>query len=333
MLGRVAITGAVSYSGRYIAKRVLDGGGEVVNLSRRGVPIAMSLTSAEAEKLEASRVRPVWEDVDGLAEAMKGCEVLFCTYWQRFVEKSGDDAHVEAARRCERLFEAAKRASVRKIVFTSHTRASLESPFPYIAGKARAAEALRKCGVDYAIVRPCGVFGDTASESILMNNAAWVLRRAPLFLVAGDGSHPFQPVHVRDLADLALDLGSSHTSGEELDACGPDAPTALELFLRLRDSIAKSRGFPGSIVLAGGPWLSTKVITSLTQPINYLTGDVLLDTDDLDLLCAGLTQADDPKDPRIKERRSLFDWIDRNGADLGKTYVSSIKRYYNNAEK
>ena len=33
-----------------------------------------------------------------------------------------------------------------------------------------------------------------------MNNAAWVLRRTPLFLLAGDGQNRFQPIHVRPLA-------------------------------------------------------------------------------------------------------------------------------------
>lgn len=54
-------------------------------------------------------------------------------------------------------------------------------------------------GVSYAVARPCGIFGDSASESILMNNAAWVLKRSPLFLLAGDGMQRFQPIHVSTL--------------------------------------------------------------------------------------------------------------------------------------
>ena len=41
-----------------------------------------------------------------------------------------------------------------------------------------------------------------------MNNAAWVLRRTPLFLLPGDGAGRFQPVHVHDMAELMLDLGT-----------------------------------------------------------------------------------------------------------------------------
>ena len=159
-----------------------------------------------------------------------------------------------------------------------------------------------------------------------MNNAAWVLRRSPLFLLAGDGSHRFQPVHVRDIAELMEELGMSlKTSGEELDACGPDSPTAMELFTKLRDA---SGGV--ARIAAAGPLLSTAAITALTRPIDWLTGDTLLDADDLDLLTSGLTVADAPDDPRIRERRSLFAWIEAQGRDLGRSYVSSVERYYSN---
>ena len=132
-------------------------------------------------------------------------------------------------------------------------------------------------------MRPCGIFGDTPAESILMNNAAWVLRRSPLFLTAGDGGQPFQPVHVRDMAALMVELGqSTDTSGEELDACGPDAPTALELFTALRDAT----GAPARVAPVGG-WLSNATLTALTRPIDWVTGDTLLDADDLDLLGSG----------------------------------------------
>ena len=55
----------------------------------------------------------------------------------------------------------------------------------------------------------------------------------------------------------------------------------------------------------------------MTKPIDWLTGDVLLDGDDLDLLGSGLTVAEWPEDPRIAKRRSLLEWIRQNGKDLG----------------
>ena len=41
MTMKVGITGALSYSGRYLAQRLLRQGHEVVNLSRRSTPIAV----------------------------------------------------------------------------------------------------------------------------------------------------------------------------------------------------------------------------------------------------------------------------------------------------
>lgn len=323
---KCAITGALSYTGRYLARNLLEQGHSVVNLSRRGTPIALApLTAEQAKSLGATRAPLEFEDVDAMARTLEGCDVLYSTYWVRFVGGGGRDPHVVAAENCERLFSAAKLAGVKKIVMASHTRASIDSPFRYIAGKARAEASLRACGVDFGIVRPCGIFGDSADESILMNNAAWVLRRTPLFLLAGDGSHVFQPIHVRDMADLMETVASSDGS-EEVDACGPDAPTALELFSRLRDAV----GGLARIAPAGG-LLSTRTITALTKPIDWLTGDTLLDGDDLDLLTSGLTRANDPEDPRIQERRSLFEWIDAHGPRLGRSYVSSTERYYTTA--
>ena len=106
-------------------------------------------------------------------------------------------------------------------------------------------------------------------------------------------------------------------------ACGPDAPTSLELFGALRDAV----GGPGVVVPARG-LLSTRAITALTRPIDWYTGDTLLDADDLDLLASGLTRADDPGDPAIAARRSLLAWIADRGPDLGRRYVSSVARYY-----
>ena len=81
---------------------------------------------------------------------------------------------------------------MKRIVFSSHTQATTDSPYEYIAGKAEACEALRNSGIpSYAIVRPCGIFGDTPNESILLNNAAWVMRRTPMFLLPKTGQERF----------------------------------------------------------------------------------------------------------------------------------------------
>jgi uncharacterized protein YbjT (DUF2867 family) len=229
------------------------------------------------------------------------------------------DTHEKAVERVATLFEAARAAGVHRIVFSSHTQCSLDSPYKYIAGKAQACEALRNSGIPaYGIVRPCGIFGDTPKESLLFNSAAWVMRRTPMFLLPSDGQARFQPIHVRDMAELMHKIGSDKTTQSwEKDACGPDAPTALELFTHLKKAI-------NSRAIVAAPGLSTSLVSKLSTPINWYTKDILLDTDDLDLMCNGLTVANDPTDPDIATRRSILSWLDEVGDDLGQEYFSSI---------
>ena len=48
--------------------------------------------------------------------------MLWCTYWIRF-QRDGD-TFAAAAQRCQKLFQLAKEAGVRRIVYTSHTHAT-----------------------------------------------------------------------------------------------------------------------------------------------------------------------------------------------------------------
>ena len=263
-----AVTGAFSYTGRYLTRRLLDAGYNVINLSGNPRPEAVASFTEEERThrlssvpLDFSQTCPSFSasastaasSATSLPAALEGVDVLFCTYWIRFAVDG--DSHTKAADRVAGLFDLAKRVGVGKVVFSSHTQATESSPFTYIAGKARAAAALRAAGVPYGIVRPCGIFGDTPLESILMNNAAWVLRRSPLFLLAGDGAHQFQPIHVRDMADLMFDVGTGGGVADERDACGPDVPTARELFSAIGKAVGRSIetfSVPAPLLLAGG---------------------------------------------------------------------------------
>lgn len=97
-----------------------------------------------AEELQHLRPTPLSFEPPELRRALQGCEALYCTYWIRF--ESASDSFQAAAQRCKRLFEAARDAGVQRVVFTSHTHAAAASPFPYLAGKGAAVEALRDLG-------------------------------------------------------------------------------------------------------------------------------------------------------------------------------------------
>jgi NADH dehydrogenase len=207
-----AVTGAFGYSGRYIAGRLLAAGHEVITLTNTtprvnpfGTQVrAFPLAFAEPQKLENS---------------LAGVDVLYNTYWVRFNHRWF--SHAEAVQNTLALFEAARRAGVRRIVHVSITNPGEDSPLEYFAGKARLERALQQSGLSYAILRPTVLFG---GEDILINNIAWALRRFPFFAVFGDGTYRLQPICVEDLAGLAVTEGGRHEN-HIINAIGPETFT------------------------------------------------------------------------------------------------------------
>jgi hypothetical protein len=47
---------------------------------------------------------------------------------------------------------------------------------------------IRDSGISYGIAKPCVIYGETASESILLNNLAYILKRSPTFLIPESGN-------------------------------------------------------------------------------------------------------------------------------------------------
>ncbi len=114
-----AVTGAFGYSGRYIAKRLLDAGHQVITLTN----------TRNRDNLFEGRVRALpihFHDPAKLASALQGVSVLYNTYWVRFNYRLF--THAQAVANTKNLFTAARDAGVRRIVHVSITNPSLHSP-------------------------------------------------------------------------------------------------------------------------------------------------------------------------------------------------------------
>ncbi|MFN3307966.1 MAG: SDR family oxidoreductase [Anaerolineales bacterium] len=124
---KIAITGAFSYSGKYIDRRLLGRGDEVITLTghpHRPDPFA-------------GRVRAYalnFGDPPGLVQALRGAEVLVNTYWVRFDYKG--NTQTQAVENTRTLIQAAGIAGVRRVVHISITNPAQDSPLPYFRGKA-----------------------------------------------------------------------------------------------------------------------------------------------------------------------------------------------------
>ena len=169
------VTGAFSYTGSYVARRLVGQGVRVRTLTRRSDQPNPFGDLVDAAPMDFS-------DPDGLRRSMEGADVLYNTYWIRFAR--GRMTFDRAAENTGTLFEAARRAGVGRIVHFSVTNPSSESRLPYFRAKAQVEDMLMGLGTPYAIIRPTLVFG---VGDLLLNNIAWALRRFPFFPVYGRG--------------------------------------------------------------------------------------------------------------------------------------------------
>lgn len=294
------VTGAFGYSGRYIAQRLLDAGHEVRTLTN----------SPQRENPFAGRVavHPLcFDDGPRLAEALRGADVLYNTYWVRF--NHADFKHAAAVENTLRLFDAARAAGVRRVVHVSITNPALDSPLEYFSGKARLEQALIASGLSYSILRPTVLFG---REDILINNIAWMLRRFPVFGVFGDGAYRLQPIHVDDFAALAVREGAG-VENHIIDAIGPETFTYRELVRQIGETI----GRPRPIVS-----LPPAVGYALGRATGWLLRDVLITRDEIAGLMAGLLCTASP--PAGSTR--LTDWARDHADELGRRYASELAR-------
>ncbi len=291
-----AVTGAFGYSGKFIARRLLDAGEQVITLTN-------SARQPDSPDIQAY---PLKFD-DSLIEALEGVDVLYNTYWVRF--NHANFTHQQAVSNSRALFAAAQRAGVKRIVHVSITNPSATSPLEYFSGKAEVEQALTDTGLSHAILRPAVLFG---GSDILINNIAWALRTLPVFGVFGDGNYRLQPIHVDDFAALAVAQGQSHEN-TIVNAIGPETFTYRELVTTL-----------GRIIGVRRPIIN--VAPAVGYAVGWLLGrlldDVTITRDEIDGLMANLLYVDAP--PAGSTR--LTDWARQHADTLGKRYASELAR-------
>lgn len=294
------VTGAFSYSGKYIARRLLDAGHRVRSLTNRRDHPNYFQGRVEAKPLDFS-------DYTQLVESLRGADVLYNTYWVRF--NHPPFSHAQAIENTRLLFSAAVEAGVRRVVHVSIINPSEDSPLEYFRGKAHLERALKESGLSYAILRPAVLFG---KEDILINNMAWMLRRFPVVGVFGDGNYRLQPIYVDDLARIAVEQGAGRED-TIINAIGPETFTYRELLATIETIIAKRR-----TILSIPPWLG--YLCGLI--IGRAMGDVVITREEIEGLMADLLYVDDK--PAGTTR--LSDWMREHADTLGVTYASELAR-------
>jgi NADH dehydrogenase len=296
-----AVTGAHGYSGLHIAGRLLEAGLPVRSLT--GHPDRPGPFAGRVEV-----VRLAFDDPARLRAALAGVKVLYNTYWVRF--DHGASTFARAVEHSRRLFAAAAEAGVERVVHVSITNPSPGSRLPYFRGKAEVEAALSATGLSHAVLRPAVFFG---GRDVLVNNIAWLLRRLPVFGVA-PGRYGIQPIHVEDLARLAVAQGASR-EGVTLDAVGPETFDFAELVRLVRRAVGSR-----ALVTPVPRWL----LLLTAGLVGKVVGDVALTADEVAGLSEGLLVSRAP--PTGATRFS--GWLGRHAAELGTEWASELGRHY-----
>ena len=318
------VTGAFSFTGRFIARRLLAEGRRIRTLTnhpprpgaQEGAPGAGfarpgALTGDVPPQQEIPvEVAPLqFINRAALVESLRGADVLYNTYWIRFPH--GATYFGDAVANTHTLMSAAAEAGVRRVVHISVSNPSTNSPLAYYAGKANAEAVVRDSGLQWAIVRPTLIFG---AGDILINNIAWLLRRMPFFVMPGTGAYGLQPVAGEDVAEIAF-WAARQTDNLIVDAAGPDIISYAELVEGVAIAVARKPRYvhlpPGLTVTAG-------------KLVGLLVRDVILTREELAGLMDELLVSHE--EPRGKAR--IDDWLLRSSESLGVSYASELDRHF-----
>ncbi len=296
------MTGAFGYTGRWIAHQLLDEGKRVRTLTN-----AVGRDDPFNGQVE---VHPLdFQNREALVESLRGADVLYNTYWVRYNHHSKQFDHEIATDNCRLIFEAAKEAGVRRVVFFSVAPPAQAPKRSYFRGKVITEKTLRDCGISHAIVRPTVLFG--GGRNVLVNNIAWMLRYIPVFGLFGWGNYSIQPIHVRDVARIAIELGARDDDITR-DVAGPETFIYKD-FIKL---IARSMGVrrllvPMPAIVA---WMAGRVMGLLLR-------DMIITRAEIRGLMQGLVASEEEPLGEI----SFSEWVTEKGPELGRHYHNDLE--------
>ena len=297
------VTGAFGYSGRWIAKELLSRGKRVRTLTN-----AKGRDDPFQGRVE---VLPIdFSNHKSLVSSLKDADVLYNTYWVRYKDRKGGYAHEVAVENIRRLFLAAEEAGVKRVVHFSLAHPHKAPDWSYFRGKVQVEKILTESNLSYAILRPTVFFG--GERDVLINNMSWLIRKFPVFGIFGIGNYPIQPIHIEDVARVAVDQGEI-VENSVLDVAGPETFTYKEYVILIAKSIGVRRLIIPLPPIIG--WSFGKVIGVILQ-------DRVITRAEIKGLMSGLMATDARPLGRIK----FSEWVAVNGGGLGLNYHNDLKQ-------
>jgi uncharacterized protein YbjT (DUF2867 family) len=296
------VTGAFSFTGRFIARQLLADGRRVRTLTNHP-------QRPGAQDIDVDVAPLQFADRAALVESLRGADVLYNTYWVRF--RHGRFGFGDAVANTRILMSAAAEAGVRKVVHISVSNPSADSHLDFYAGKARTEEIVRESGLPWALIRPTLIFGP---GEVLINNIAWLLRNMPFFVIADLGHYRVQPVAGEDVAQIAR-WAAAQSENIAVDAAGPE----IMPFAELVNSVAIAIGRRPRYI-----YLPPALTLRAAGVLGLFVHDVVLTRDEMEALMDELILSHE----RPRGKRRVEDWLLSSAQSLGRTYVSELDRHW-----
>ncbi|MDD4029475.1 MAG: NAD(P)H-binding protein [Caldisericia bacterium] len=298
----VTLTGAFSYTGRYIGQELL----------RRKIPF-QSLTNHPRPSVFPSASIPVaplqFQDAPSLIATLRKSTILVNTYWIRYPAKG--ITHETAVQNIGFLVQCAKQAGIQKIIHISVSNPSIDSQLSYFKGKAEAEEIVQQSGIPYTILRPTLVFG---KEDVLLHNIAWLLRHFPFFMFPSPSTCLIQPISAEEVGYIAVESIQSYTN-QVVDVAGPEV-------LSMKDMVQKighACGYPR-------PMYSTSlgITMGAVRILNTFLRDRIITEEEILGLLTNHLVSSQPSLGRV----SFTGWLMQEGSSLCSQYINDYKRFF-----
>jgi NADH dehydrogenase len=232
----ILVTGGTGFIGQALTQQLVESGHEVRILIRpsrqtpnlpKGMPVEVAVTSLKDER--------------GLRAAMIGVDAI---YHLASAERRGAYASLleDDIQGTHAVAKAAAEAHVGRIFYLSHLGAERASAFPVLKAKAIAEEYVRRCGVDYTIIRSAVVYGSADSFT---TRFAWLAYRLPFFFpLPGDGKIKLQPLWINDLTTcLIWALYEEGTRNQTYEVGGGEYFTFVQIMETIMSVIGLKRTF------------------------------------------------------------------------------------------
>lgn len=227
--GRVLLTGASGFVGRYVLRELVDRGYRPVCVVRRPGELVARLDRKTAECCEA-----LASDLfDGASLRLAAADCWAAIHLIGIIEEQSasgitfERVHMEGT---QSVLQACSSAGIRRYVHMSALGSRPDAPSRYHRTKWQAEELVRQSGSQWTIFRPSLIHGPEGEFMRMMKFFCTSLRQ-PVMPYFGSGRSRVQPISVRDVATcFVAALSKPDTIGTTYDLGGPVRYTWKEFY-------------------------------------------------------------------------------------------------------